>query len=130
MEYLYVAASGIQASVFAEKLLQLNMILKKPLFLFESTGLTGLNCFKAGFKAGHFNRVLTRGRSGRPKFQKNKLCEDLWRNQKLYKIRNEIQIFLLRSLKKSFFGQKWPASAASGQIPIKTTGLTAGLHLS
>ena len=61
VEYLYVAASGIQTSVFAERLLQLHMILKKLLFLFKSTDLTGLNCFKAGYEAGHSNRVLTRG---------------------------------------------------------------------
>ena len=36
MEYLYVVASGIQASIFAEKLLQLHMILQKPLFLYNS----------------------------------------------------------------------------------------------
>ena len=40
------------------------------------------------------------------KVKKIKLCQDLRRNQKVYKIRNEIQNFLLRSLKKSFFGQK------------------------
>ena len=39
VEYLYVAASGIQTSVFAERLLQLHMILKKLLFLFKSTKL-------------------------------------------------------------------------------------------
>ena len=64
VEYLYVGDSGIQASAFAERLLQLNMILKKALFLFESTGLTGLNRFKTGYEAGDFNRVLTRGWSG------------------------------------------------------------------
>ena len=36
VEYLYVVASGIQASIFAEKLLQLHMILQKPLFLYNS----------------------------------------------------------------------------------------------
>ena len=40
-EYLYVAASGVQISVFAERLLQIHMILKKSLCLFQSTGLTG-----------------------------------------------------------------------------------------
>ena len=58
VEYLYVAASGIQTSVFAERLLQLHMILKKLLFLFKSTDLTGLNCFKAGYEAGH-SRFVT-----------------------------------------------------------------------
>ena len=103
------------------------MVLKKPLFLFESTDLTGLTCFKAGYEASHFNRVLTRGQSGRPKFKKKNLFKVLWRNQKLSKIRNEIQSILLISVKKSFFQQKWPAS---GQIPIKTTGLMAGLQMS
>ena len=42
MEYLYISVSRIQTSVFAERLLQRNMILKKLLFLFESTGPTGL----------------------------------------------------------------------------------------
>ena len=77
MEYLYVAASGIQTSVFAERLLQLHMILKKPLFLFKSTGLIGLNCFKTGYEAGHSNRVLSRGQSVRPKFKQNKFSEVL-----------------------------------------------------
>ena len=103
MEYLNVAASGIQTSVFAKRLLQLHMILKRPLFLFKSTGLTGLNCFKTGYEAGHSNRFLTRGQSGRPKFKKNKFSEVLWRHQKLSKIRNEIQSFLLMSLTKKIF---------------------------
>ena len=80
--------------------------MKELLFLFESTGLTALNCFKADYEAGHFDRVLTSGRSGRPKFKKNKFCEVLWRNQKLSKIRNEIQSPFLMTLKKRFFRQK------------------------
>ena len=103
MEYLYGAASWIRASVFNERLLQLHMILKKLLFLFKSTDLTRLNCFKTGYEAGHSNRVLTRGQSGRPKFKENKYYEVLWRNHKLSNIWNEIQSLLLMSLTKSFF---------------------------
>ena len=77
VEYLYVPASGIQTSVFAERLLQLHMILKKPLFLFKSTDLTGLNCFKVGYETGNSIRVMTRGQSGRPKIKNNKFYEVL-----------------------------------------------------
>ena len=103
MEYLCVAASWIRTSVFTERLLQLHTILKKLLFLIKSTDLTGLNYFKAGYEAGHTNRVLTRGQSGRPKFKKNKYYEVLWHNHKLSNIWNEIQSLLLMSLTKSFF---------------------------
>ena len=78
------------------------MILKKPLFLFKSTDLTGLNCFKVGYETGNSIRVMTRGQSGRPKIKNNKFYEVLWRNQKLSKIRNEIQSLLLMSLTKRF----------------------------
>ena len=43
----------------------------------EKPGLAGLDCFKAGCEAGHFNRVLTRSRSGRPKFEKKEYSEVL-----------------------------------------------------
>ena len=57
--------------------LQLNMFQEKPMFLFEITDLTGLTCFNAGYEAGHFNRVLTRDRSGQPKLKNNKFSEFL-----------------------------------------------------
>ena len=79
------------------------MILKRPWFLFKSTGLTGLNCFNTDYEAGHSNRVLTRGQSAWPKFKKNKFSEVLWRNQKPSKIRNEIQSLFLISLTKKIF---------------------------
>ena len=79
------------------------MILQRLWFLFKSTGLTGLNCFKTDYEAGHSNRVLTRGQSAWPKFKKNKFSEVLWRNQKPSKIRNEIQSLFLISLTKKIF---------------------------
>ena len=96
----------------------------------KNPGLTGLNGLKVGCEVSHFNRVLTRRRSDRPEFKKNKLCEDLWRYQKLCRLRNEFQSLLFMSLKKSLFRQKRPASPSSGQIPIKTTGLMPGLQMS
>ena len=58
--------------------------------------------YASAWKFHTLSTINFRGQPGRPKFKKNKFSEVLWRNQKLSKIRNEIQSLLLMSLTKSF----------------------------
>ena len=91
MEYLYVAVSRILTSAFTERLLQLNMILNKSLFLFESTVLRPVRPAKT-LKKIHFV----------------KFCDVIENFPK-----SEVSFRDFDESKEKLFRQKWPASPAS-----------------